>query len=178
MAISRHWNLAFSLWAAVSFFALLTISSTNAAQCRHLEAVQNSMKSLDDNVALGGHVWIHVWGQEDKPSKEKPEVGKSMWISEADLMTAWNAWKAELDTKTKATCAKTSEGYRDCVPKAKLGGVTQLYKCTKVVNNECTEHDGPFDVVAARFDYAFKKVGSKSQWIVNTAWPSQTSNCL
>ena len=92
MGLNYPWNLTFSFWA-VSFIALLSMGPTNAAQCRQLKAVQDSMATLDMNVALGGHVWIHVYGSKDLPSKEKPEVNKTMWINDADRLRAWNAWK-------------------------------------------------------------------------------------
>lgn len=72
--------------------------------------------------------------------------------------------------------------YRECVAIDKLQGahVTKLYKCTKVVNNKCTQNSGDKDIVAVRFDYAFKKPINKkksSQWILNTAYLSEYSNC-
>ena len=174
MSLAHHWNLISLL--AVSFIALVTIGPSSAAQCRKLDKVQDSMKSLDRNVELGGHVWIHVYGEKNRPSTEKPEVDKTMFRNVGELYQAWNAWKDSPDTKG-AKCGSTAKGDRECVSVGKLGGVTQLYKCTKVENNVCTAHSEARDVAAARFDYAFKKVGTKSQWILNTAYPSEYSDC-
>lgn len=63
MGLVHHWNLISLL--AVSFIALVTIGPFSAAQCRKLDKVQDSMKSLDRNVELGGHVWIHVYGEKN-----------------------------------------------------------------------------------------------------------------
>ena len=174
MGLLIGWN-PLSL-SCVCFVALFAISPTSGAQCRHLAAVQDSMQSLDRNVALGGHVWIHVYGEKDRDSPEKPQVGKSMWRTVGELNEAWNAWKASTD-KTSATCGSTAKGYRECVPVGKLGGVEQLYVCTKVENDVCTAHSPDGDIAAARFDYSFKKVKGKSQWILTTAWPSEHPDC-
>ena len=175
MGLVHHTSLI-SLWSVCFIALFFTISSTSAAQCRHLPKVQDSMKSLDRNVELGGHVWIHVFGEANRPSKEKPEVGKTMWRNVRELYQAWNAWVANKE-QTKANCGNTAVGYRECVAVGKLGGVTKLQKCTAVANNVCTAHGPDLHVAAARFDYAFKKVGSKSQWILNTAYPSEYPDC-
>ena len=119
-------------------------------------------------------MWIHVFGEAERKSKEKPEVGKIMWRDNEELYQAWNAWVANKE-QTNAKCAKTSHTYRDCVAVGKLGGVTKLQKCTAVANNVCTAHGPDLDIAATRFDYAFKKVSS--QWILNTAYPSEYSDC-
>ena len=175
MGLVHHMSLI-SLWSVCLIALFFTISSTSSAQCRHLQKVQDSMESLDRNVQLGGHVWIHVFGEPNRGSKEKPEVGKSMWRNNDELDQAWDAWVANQE-QTKATCAKTTDTYRDCVAVGKLGGVTEFQKCTEVENNRCTAHGPDLDIAAARFDYAFKKVGSKSQWILNTAYPSEYPDC-
>ena len=176
MGLVHHTSLI-SLWSVCFIVLFFTISSTSAAQCRHMQKVQDSMKSLNVNVQLGGHVWIHVFGEKERKSKEKPEVGKSMWRNDGERKQAWDAWVDNKEEKTKANCAKTSDTYRECVAVGKLGGVTEFQKCTEVENNVCTEHGPDLDIAAARFDYAFKKVGSKSQWILNTAYPSEYSDC-
>lgn len=175
MVLVHHTSLI-SLWSVCYITLFFTISSTSAALCRHLQKVQDSMESLDKNVQLGGHVWIHVYGEEERSSKEKPENGKSMWRDVGELYQAWNAWVANQE-KTDANCGNTAKGYRECVAVRKLGGVTRLQKCTAVANNVCTAHGPDLDIAAARFDYAFKKVGSKSQWVLNTAYPSENADC-
>ena len=117
-------------------------------------------------------MWIHVFGEEERKSKEKPEVGKSMWRDNEELYQAWNAWVANKE-QTNANCAKTSDTYRECVAVGKLGGVTKLQKCTKVENNVCTEHGPDLDIAAARFDY----MRSRKLARLNTAYPSEYSDC-
>ena len=184
MGFIQHYSLT-SLWV-VAFIAVLTIGPTSGAQCRKMDPVRDSMSSLDRNSALGGHVWIHVYGEKDRPSDKKPAIDKSMFAKAQDLGKLWDLWK-EMGGKTNAKCSLTKNSYHDCVPIEKLAsaGVTHFKKCKTVAGNECKELYKQQRIVAVRFDYVFKKPGgkkakakSKGQWIVNTAFPADNKQCL
>lgn len=185
MDYTQHWSLISLL--LVAFIAHIVVGPRGRGQgpemCRKKQVVQNSMESLDRNVQLGGHVWIHVYGEQDRPSKEKPVAWeKSMFRNAQELGRIWLAW-IQSDDRTKAICSKTTDTYQECVPIGNLATarVTKMYKCTAVQSNVCVSNDGDRDIVAVRFSYAFKTVGSrkkkKSQWILNTAYPSENGNC-
>ena len=186
MGFIQHYSLT-SLWV-VAFIAVLTIGPTSGAQCREMKPVRESMSGLDKNSALGGHVWIHVFGEKDRPSDKKPTKDRSMFAKAQDLGELWDAWK-KMGGTTKAKCSMTTASYHDCVPIEKLAsaGVTHFYKCETVAGNVCKKLYKKQLIVAVRFDYVFKKPGGKKaksksksngQWIVNTAYPTDNNKCL
>lgn len=183
MDYAQHWSLISFLLVAFIAHVVVGPRGQGPEMCRKKQVVQNSMESLDKNVQLGGHVWIHVYGEHDRPSKEKPVAWeKSMFRNAQELGRIWMAW-VQSDDRTNAICSKTTETYQECVPIGRLANahVTKMYKCTDVQSNVCVSNDGDRDIVAVRFSYAFKTVGKKkgkkSQWILNTAYPSENDNC-
>ena len=182
MDYTQHWSLISFLLVAFVAHVVVGPRGGGPEMCRKKQVVQNSMESLDVNVQLGGHVWIHVYGEQDRPSKEKPVARKSMFRNAQEFGRIWTAWIQSADV-TDAKCSKITDTYQECVPIGRLASahVTKMYKCTEVQSNVCVDNDGDRDIVAVRFSYAFKKVGKKkakkSQWILNTAYPSEYGNC-
>ena len=154
---------------------LANINFAEGAECRKTVSVQESIKTLNDNSKQGGHVWIHIWGA-SKPASatDSQEVGKSMFRSEAEFRSAWSKWVSDTNPSTTPKKCGTSGTVKDCVSASKLG-ITNAYKCTAVEDSECTQYSR-FKPVKIAF-YYYNSASTRGKWIMNTAYPSENSNC-
>ena len=106
--------------------------ASGVPQCRLIDSVEGSTKSMQENSARGGHVWKHIAYLGSKPTKVgrmESQLGKTMFASEKDFLKAWKAYKTmPLGNPTKCGVKKDGQKFNDCVY-AKDVEITKAYVC-------------------------------------------------
>jgi hypothetical protein len=160
--------VGFQLQVVALLAAALLMTQTMGKTCKEITA--ETAVTLQQNVDLGGHVWIHVRNPGNINSADVQQVGKSMFLSCADFHAVWNKWKSTAGGKT---CS--NKDVQECIRISQLPGtITNFVKCTSVTDGVCDEFSDPIRVEAVRFSYAKGKTG---KLILNTCWPSEKIDC-
>ena len=163
------------LLAATLYLIPLT-QSVGDPECR--EAAKGSIKNLTVNAELGGHVWQHIYGLNEKPNEaesKETQYNKSMFWDIKAFNTAFNNL-LNLTRRYNFTNCPNNGGNRrfriDVISGPEIG-VYDVYLCIKVDNqnlckvpvnaNSLWEKRGKFIV------FVYKWVNG--QWVVRTAWP-------
>jgi hypothetical protein len=159
--------VGFQLQVVALLAAALLMTQTMGKTCKEITA--ETAVTLQQNVDLGGHVWIHVRNPGNINSADVQQVGKSMFLSCADFHAVWNKWKSTAGGKT---CS--NKDVQECIRISQLPGtITHMVKCTSVANGVCNGFSANIPVLAVRFSYAKKN----RKLILNTCWPSEKIDC-
>ena len=168
-----------SLRLALCVFFVASSVAT-AKDCRVTPNVLASATSLTQNAQVGGHVWNHVYGLQQRLTtdpKHQQDDTKTMFASEQDFNTAWLTFiSSGFQTTAKlSNCGGKAGGLKDCIPAAALG-ITSAIKCTSIdpATNLCNAYDTIRQGLKVGFWYAH----SKGKWILMTAYPSTHPQCL
>ena len=153
------------------------MASGQAHECRTLQSVANSAVSVEANSAEGGHVWIHVANLGRAPAnarRTESQEGKTMFASEEDFKSAWEAFKSAADKRgvlnKPAQCRGKADSQNDCVL-AKDVGITDAYICRDVdrTTKLCTN----MEKIKPKFVVFY--CDGKPQWHLNTAYPADSN---
>ena len=150
-------------------------SVTTAWECRRTPSVLNSAKSLENNAAAGGHVWIHVLGlRRPFAGTSRQTVRRTMFASFGDFNRAWNMFAFKYQTQaTFADCNRRAVG--DCIPAQALG-IERAYVC-RTIDPDTGLCDHVRALPSQGLNIAFWYIWRGGQWILNTAYPTTLPNC-
>jgi hypothetical protein len=163
------------------FIAASLATAARAEECRSLKSVKSSAESVSANTTAGGHVTIHIKGNDTKINKEQ-------YASEEKFKEAWTAFEAVESgalTKKPADCGGTATTAKDCIPFAKLrtpkkgSDLVQVgWQCTGLKDGTTGETRPCFKwekkEIAA---WAFWYLKVSGTWILQTSFPSSKADC-
>ena len=168
-----------SLWLALGVFFVASSVAT-AKDCRETPNVLASATSLTQNAQVGGHVWNHVYGLQQRLTtdlKHQQDDTKTMFASEQNFNTAWLTFtNSGFRTTAKLSkCGGKAGGLKDCIPAAALG-IASAIKCTSI--DPATNLCNAYDTIEQELKVGFWYAHSKGKWILMTAYPSTHPQCL
>ena len=141
-----------------------------AVECRKVLSVHYSIKDVNTNTRLGGHVWQHIFGLTARPQGAyygDTQLGKSLFNFWNDFKQAWYTYATNQANQNTQICANQYNPIADCVntPYPIIrGGKT----CTQVnANNLCI---GYRPLTVRSYKFVYRKINRV--WIMRTAYPS------
>ncbi len=144
-----------------------------AEDCRNTDKVVASAASVQANINLKGHVFMHVEGY-------KTEQGKTLFNSQNDFTSAFARWRTATGGRSgnpkPTTCGGGNSGDMDCVPAENLK-ITSARICTQVSAAGACTASKKIKPTRVAFRYAKNGKGSNGVWILNTAYPTANNNC-
>ena len=169
-------------WQVIAFAVVISAASLTtclAAECRNTSSVTSSAQSVQTNTNMKGHIWQHIGGLTQKPSgavSGASQKSKTLFVTLDDFQNAWKTWmNKQSPSPTPKKCGGKSGSVTDCVSGSSVG-VTSAYKCNNAdPNGLCNDTT---KIVTSYVGFWYANSGTTgNKWIMNTAYPSQNSNC-
>ena len=165
-------------------FQLANVGNSYTEPCRMIRSVHESVLSTEINSQYGGHIWQHIDGLKEKPSRaysDQTQSDKSLFLSEHDFRNAWNNWRLlPSSVHVPEDCdSNASPGTKvvDCVDAAKIK-IVRARRCIRSSQESklCIQRR---QIWPQSVYFVYKKSKSsyrwKSYWYLLTAYPAASS---
>ena len=128
--------------------------------------MQESIKTFQTNVNVGGHVWKHIYGLQSKPhGATESQYGVSMFKAPADFSRAWNRLYGF------AACNYRHYSDKDCV-NARALKIYSAYQCTRTYATYAGICDRVRQFTPNKVVFRYNKINNR--WILKTAYPAMS----
>ena len=155
----------------VSALCLLHLSTGQNPECRTLLSVIDSTSGPSHNVAVGGHIWQHIFGLSAKPAGadvNDTQNGKTLFKSGPEFKNAYAAFRGLGGTYQQ--CPGGGGGIRADHVHANTIGINQAGLCNGVDPQKLCNFVAPYTMTVNHYvTFCYKYVNW--QWIMRTAYP-------
>ena len=158
---------AVGLLTVIRVILATTYQSVAAVECRQHLSVHYSIRNLDTNTRVGGHVWQHIAGLAAKPNNAingDTQHHKTLFNSWNDFKQAWHSNCQANDNPQ--ICADQNDPIADCLdadPPIINGG----RRCTQVNGDNLCINSNPLTIRS--YIFVYRKINGV--WIMRTAYP-------